>query len=156
MKKEKKQTRIPKKAREEMHAILSGDAKVPAEALEQVLIKYKVSSPVAQLREQDRKRRVQRFSARYRDTDGCRDVLAHLDRDANRAYYITIENCTDMAVLEEIIDRLNSNIRGLRASAKKAAYRRNVLLLRDCYQIQPRPSRRRTVKNPHTPKNKHQ
>lgn len=82
MKKEKKQTRIPKKAREEMHAILSGDAKVPAEALEQVLIKYKVSSPVAQLREQDRKRRVQRFSARYRDTDGCRDVLAHLDREA--------------------------------------------------------------------------
>ena len=138
-----KQNRIPQAASEEMEAILRKNPKAPAKELEAVLLKHKVKGDAKTLQAQYRKRRVQRFTARYRDTDGCRDVLAHLDRAANQTYYVTIENCTDMAALEEIIRRLNANIRGLRTSAKKAAYRRDVLLLRDCYEIRPRSPKRR-------------
>ena len=140
------QRRIPKAAIDEMHAILSRNPMTPAEELEKVLVKHNVLSTPEQMESRDRKTRIQRFTARYRDKDGCRDVLAHLDRRLNQTFYVTIENCTDTTALEEIITRLNMNIHGLRVSAKKAAYRRDVLLLRDTYAITPRPARRQSVR----------
>ena len=152
MLKEQNQNRIPKAASDELHAILKNNPKAPIEELEEVLIKHKVESPLEVLHSRDRKRRVQRFTSRYRDRDGCRDVLAHLDRESKRTFYITIERCTELPVLEEIIRRLNANVRGLRSTAKKAAYRRDVLLLRDRYDIQPRPPRHSKPTAPRSPK----
>lgn len=137
------QRRMPKEAVDEMHAILSSNPKASAEELEAVLKKHGVLSTIEQMESRDRKRRVQRFTARYRDKDGCRDVLAYLDKKLKKTFYLTIENCTDMLALEEIINRLNMNIHGLRISAKKAAYRRDVLLLRDNYVLTPRPAKSR-------------
>lgn len=138
-----KNSRMPQAAVNELDAILRLNPFTPGDELEKVLIKHNVTGDPGKLQARDRKARIQRFSARYRDKDGCRDVLAHLDKESKHTYYVTIENCTDISVLDEIGHRLNSNIAGLRACAKKVAHRRDMLLLLSCgYVIRRRPSKR--------------
>ena len=142
-----KKNRLPQAAIEEMDAMLRRDPMVPADELEAVLTKYKIKGNIQSLQSQYRKRRVQRFVSRYRDKDGCRDILAHFNKERQRRDYITIEKCMSIRILDEIIAALSKTISGYRASVKKAARRRDRLLLLECgYEIKPRP-RKRPSKN---------
>lgn len=143
-----KNSRMPQSAINELDAILRLNPFTPRDELEKVLIKYNVKGNPEALQARDRKVRIQRFSARYRDKDGCRDVLAHLDKESKRTYYVTVENCMDIFVLDEIGRKLNGNIAGLRACAKKVARRRDMLLLMSCGYV----IRRRLAQRPENQK----
>jgi len=112
---------LPPAAEAEIMDLLSANLRISSGEIAAILAKHGVSGDAEALQNAYRKRLGQRLMANLRDENGKRKVLAH------GSEYVVVECCSDQQKLKAIRRRIQSQMNGLDDSAGKVRRRIHVL-----------------------------
>ncbi|MCI9506010.1 MAG: synapsin-1 (Synapsin I) [Oscillospiraceae bacterium] len=104
---------LPPEAEAEIMGRLSAKMRISSDEIAAILERHGVSGDAESLQSAYRKRLGQRLMSSIRDEGGKRELLAA------GSEYVVVECCNDPQKLKAIQRRLQGNINGLDASAKK-------------------------------------